>query len=221
MAEGIPGPDLRLPPSPLLRTTRIVAVLRAQAATGYGPVVDVLVESGICCIELTMTTPGTLDAIGALTERCAGVAEIGVGTVMSEDTAEQALANGAAFLVTPTVAPEVIAAALRWRRPVYPGALSPTEVHANWSLGASAVKIFPANQVGPGYLDALHGPMPEVAAMPSGGVRLEDIPAWLDAGAVAVSLGGELLGDALRGGDLGELAGRARHVRAVVDGIAG
>lgn len=220
MTEG-PGPDGRVPPSDLLRSTRAVAVLRAPTATAYDAVVDVLVECGIRSIELTMTTPGTLDTVGALVERYAGVAEIGVGTVLSAGTAEQALAAGAAFLVTPTVSPEVIAAALRRRRPVYPGAFSPTEVQTNWSLGASAVKIFPADQVGPGYLKALRGPLPDVAAMPSGGVRLEDIPAWLAAGAVAVSLGGELLGDALRGGDLRALAVRARRARALVDGTAG
>lgn len=92
------------------------------------------------------------------------------------------------------------------------------EVHTNWSTGASAVKVFPASMVGPGYLSALRGPMPDVATMPSGGVRTADIRSWLDAGAIAVSLGGELLGDAFRGGDRGALRERAEQVRAAVDG---
>ena len=211
-------PVERVPPSDLLRSTRAIAVLRATAAADYAPVIEVLVEAGIRSMELTLTTPGTLEVIESLVDRFAGRAEVGVGTVMTEDEAEQALGAGAAYLVTPTVNPAVVAVALRHRQPVYPGALSPTEVHTNWSTGASAVKVFPASMVGPGYLSALRGPMPDVATMPSGGVRTADIRSWLDAGAIAVSLGGELLGDAFRGGDPRALRERAEQVRAAVDG---
>ena len=87
--------------------------------------------------------------------------------------------------------------------------MTPTELFASWSAGAAAVKIFPANQVGPGYLNDLRGPFPGIAAVPSGGVDLLGAEAWLRAGAAAVSVGGPLLGDALRGGDLEALRDRA------------
>jgi 2-dehydro-3-deoxyphosphogluconate aldolase / (4S)-4-hydroxy-2-oxoglutarate aldolase len=92
--------------------------------------------------------------------------------------------------------------------PIVPGGLTPTELFASWSAGAAAVKIFPANQVGPGYLKDLRGPFPGIAAVPSGGVDLLGAKAWLEAGAAAVSVGGPLLGDALRGGDLDALRDR-------------
>ena len=213
MAEAV----RRTPPSATLLDGRVVAVLRARAAGDYPAVVEVLVDAGIRSIELTLTTPGTLDVLPAIVAAVGSAAEVGVGTVLSGDDAERALARGAAFLVTPTVRPAVIATAVGAGRPVYPGALTPTEVEADWSAGASAVKVFPASVVGPAYLRALAGPFPDVLAMPSGGVAVDDAPAWLAAGAIAVSLGGELLGDAFRGGDLRALADRARRARALVD----
>ena len=218
MSEAALSVGARVRPSARLSTSRVIAVLRARAAEAYGPVVEVLVGEGIESIELTMTTPGTLDVVADLAGRYAGSAEIGVGTVLDARHAEQALAAGAAYLVTPTVCRGVVAVARVHERPVYPGALTPTEVHASWAMGASAVKLFPASHLDPSYVTALRGPLPDVAVLPSGGVRLADVHAWLHVGAVAVSLGGELLGDALTGGDLRELAGRARRVRQLVDG---
>ena len=83
------------------------------------------------------------------------------------------------------------------------------------------MKLFPAAAVGPTYIAQLRGPFPELAVVPSGGVELSDIPAWLRAGAVAVSLGGPLLRDAFFGGDLNALTDRARHAVAVADDSGG
>ena len=100
---------------------------------------------------------------------------------------------------------------------VFPGGLTPTELAAGWDAGATAVKIFPAQTVGAGYLKHLRGPFPDLQAVPSGGVDLDASREWLAAGAVAVSIGGPLLGDALKGGDLPALRDRCRAVRAVID----
>lgn len=99
--------------------------------------------------------------------------------------------------------------------PIVPGGMTPTELFASWSAGASAVKVFPAGQVGPGYLKDLRGPFPDLVAVPSGGVDLAGAEAWLRAGAVAVSVGGPLLGDAFAGGDLSALRERAAAFVAV------
>ncbi len=207
----------RVAPSALLRDGRAIAVLRAPDAAAYEAVADVLVDQGIRSLELTLTTPGTLEVVERLVDRYAGRAEVGVGTVLTTSHAEAALDAGAAFLVTPTVLVEIVATALRAQRPVYPGALTPTEVAANWFAGASAVKLFPASLIGADYLAALRGPFPNLLALPSGGVTVESIPSWLTAGAIAVSLGGELVGDALRGGDLRDLEARARDIRTMID----
>ena len=167
-------------------------------------------------IELTLTTPGTLEALPDLLRRAGADAEIGVGSITCVAEAEQALDAGASYLVTPFTNPDVIATAVRAGRPIFPGALTPTEVHTAWSAGATAVKIFPAETVGAQYGAHLLGPFPALKFLPSGGIRMEDIGPWLRSGAIAVSLGGPLLGDALRGGSLDGLAARAQ---AAIDAV--
>jgi 2-dehydro-3-deoxyphosphogluconate aldolase/(4S)-4-hydroxy-2-oxoglutarate aldolase len=89
-------------------------------------------------------------------------------------------------------------------------------MHTAWSLGATAVKLFPASVVGPGYIGQLRGPFPDLPVIPSGGVSIQDAPTWIRAGALAVSLGGPLLGDAFKGGDLAALTERAAEVTRLV-----
>jgi len=200
-----------------LRAGRVIAVLRADHVDRLLPVCDALAEAGITSLELTLTTPGLLDAMPRLVERYAGTADVGVGTVTTVDQARTAVADGAGYLVTPTVNEPVTMLAVAAGVAVFPGGLTPTELAAGWQAGATAVKIFPAQLVGPGYLSHLRGPFPDLLAIPSGGVDLDDARAWLTAGAPAVSMGGPLLGDALAGGDLAALRTRCATVRAVVD----
>jgi 2-dehydro-3-deoxyphosphogluconate aldolase/(4S)-4-hydroxy-2-oxoglutarate aldolase len=108
------------------------------------------------------------------------------------------------------VEPEVIAAALRHRIASYPGAFTPTEIVAAWKAGASAVKLFPAGRLGPAYLKDVRAPLPDIPVVPTGGVDIASVGGWLAAGAVAVGMGGPLVGDALApDGDLSALAERA------------
>lgn len=207
---------MRTTPSPLLSRTGVMAVLRAPDARLYEPVVRTLAESGIRCIELTLTTPGTIAVLPHLIA-AAPEAEIGVGTVREEQDARAAVDAGARFLVSPGVVTEVVEVAASARLPVYPGAMTPTEVNAAWRLGATAVKIFPAATVGPGFIGQLAGPYPDVLTLPSGGVALDDIPTWIAAGCVAVSLGGPLVGDAFTGGSLAALRDRAVRALAAVE----
>ena len=199
-----------------LTASKVIAVLRASDVSALAPVCDVLVEEGILSLELTLTTPGLLDALPELVDRYAESAEIGVGTILSEQEAQRALESGARFLVTPTMNLQVVGLAVERQIAVFPGGLTPTELAAGWDAGATAVKIFPAQTVGAGYLKHLRGPFPDLEAIPSGGVDLDATGEWLGAGAVAVSIGGPLLGDALKGGELSALRDRCRAVRAVV-----
>jgi 2-dehydro-3-deoxyphosphogluconate aldolase/(4S)-4-hydroxy-2-oxoglutarate aldolase len=212
-----PGTISRPAPSSILRDTRVVAVLRAAHAREYAPVIEALQRGGVLSIELTLSTPGVFDELTRLQERFGDGLEIGVGTVTTADEAETALDLGAAYIVTPVTDPDIIAACVRRGAAVYPGGLTPTELHAGWKLGATAVKVFPASVVGAGYVGQLRGPFPDIQVIPSGGVNIEDVPGWVKAGALAVSLGGPLLGDAFKGGDLQELTARARRVRELVD----
>ena len=203
--------------SQALATTRVVAILRAEDASRAEAVVDVLLENGIRSLELTLTTAGALDVVKRLAATVPDGTDIGMGTVLTADDVDRAVDAGARFVVSPSVVPAVIEAAARHGIASYPGALTPTEIHDAWTAGASAVKLFPAGTLGPSYLKAVRAPLPDIPLVPTGGVAIEEIGAWLRAGAVAVGLGSPLIGDALApDGDLGALAERARAARAAV-----
>jgi len=187
-----------------------LAILRAQTTRYLDAVVDELVLSGLRSLELTLTTPGALKALSVLRNRLPAEVSIGMGSVLSVDHARAALDAGAANIVTPGGGPEVIDYCLTARVPVMPGAFTATEIVTAWELGASAVKLFPANLGGPNYLRDLGGPLPHIPLIPTGGVTVENATLWLAAGALAVGLGGPLLGDSLEGGDLVALGERAR-----------
>jgi 2-dehydro-3-deoxyphosphogluconate aldolase/(4S)-4-hydroxy-2-oxoglutarate aldolase len=193
-----------------LRENPLIAVLRADEAQKYDRVVDVLIDNGIRSLELTLSTPGTIDFLPTVLSRLDSDVKIGVGTVVDAEQARRAVSAGASYLVTPTTNLEVIAAGVESGVPVFSGGLTPTELHSAWIAGAAAVKLFPAATVGPQYAHYLRGPFPDLQFIPSGGIELSDVSQWLGAGAAAVSLGSSLIGDALDGGSLNALANRAR-----------
>ena len=198
-------------------SSKLVVVARASAAADYEPVLAALAQAGVQSVELTLTTPGTFDAFAALRSSFDG--DLGIGTVTTLDQLERAIEVGADYVVTPITSSALVERAVAAGIPIIPGGLTPTELFSSWSAGASAVKIFPAGQVGPGYLKDLRGPFPDIAVVPSGGVDADSAAAWLAAGAVAVSVGGPLLGNAFRGGDLGALRERAGRFVAVCAGV--
>jgi 2-dehydro-3-deoxyphosphogluconate aldolase/(4S)-4-hydroxy-2-oxoglutarate aldolase len=191
----------------------IVAVLRAPTADAFAAVADVLVGAGITALEVTLTSRGALDALAGLRRQLPSSVAVGVGTVLTADEAKAAVDAGAEFLVSPVVDPGLVSAS---GVPFYPGTLTPTEIFAAYRAGAPLVKLFPAAGLGTDYLRNVHGPLPDVKIMPTGGVKIEDIADWLLAGASAVGLGGPLIGDAASGGSLVALAARARHAVSAV-----
>ena len=199
-----------------LAAVPVMAILRASDAGRFLEVGRVLYEAGVRAIEVTLTSRGALGALGRLRGELAGAAVLGVGTVRSPGDAEAAVEAGAAYLVAPDLRPEVVAWAVGRGLPVVPGALTPSEVAAAWAADATAVKVFPVSAVGgPAYLKAVRAPLPEVPLVPTGGVGIDDIGAYLAAGAVAVGIGSPLVGDAGDpGGDLAALAERARRAVA-------
>ncbi|WP_405162932.1 bifunctional 4-hydroxy-2-oxoglutarate aldolase/2-dehydro-3-deoxy-phosphogluconate aldolase [Nocardia sp. NBC_01499] len=192
--------------SPLRLETPVIAILRAPTATRFAEVTAVLHESGITAVEFTLTSDGALDALGD----CAGFAyPIGVGTVRTAEDATRAVDAGAAYLITPIVSDEVIDEGRRLGVPVISGAFTPTEIHHAWVAGSTMIKVFPASVGGPDYLRAVRAPLPDIPLVPTGGVRLTEAKAYLDAGATALGIGSPLIGDACVGGDLDALRERA------------
>ena len=200
---------------------RLIVVIRGKRADQYAPVLETLAGAGIRSVELTLSTPGTLEELPALLERFGDRLDIGIGTVTDPADLRTAAERGAHYIVTPITRADLLEAAAEAGISIVPGGLTPSELHAGWAAGAAAVKVFPASVVGAGYVKDLRGPFPGIRVVPSGGVDLEAAGAWLRAGADAVSVGGPLLGDALSGGSLEALAERAAQFVAVTTREAG
>jgi 2-dehydro-3-deoxyphosphogluconate aldolase/(4S)-4-hydroxy-2-oxoglutarate aldolase len=190
----------------------IVAVIRIQDGSRLRAVVDALAAGGITALEVTMSVPRAIDLIGEIAPTLPEGFVFGAGTVVDPDTARAAVRAGARFIVSPVFRPAVIEASHAEGAAAMPGCFSPTEILAAWDAGADVVKVFPATALGPAYFKDLHGPMPQVRLMPTGGVSLENAPDWIRAGAVAIGVGGALVDAKLvAAGNYAAITDRARR----------
>jgi 2-dehydro-3-deoxyphosphogluconate aldolase/(4S)-4-hydroxy-2-oxoglutarate aldolase len=171
----------------------VVAIIRLQDPTALRGVVDALADGGVRALEVTMTVPRAIEMIAELAPTLPGDFLLGAGTLLDADTTKRAVDAGARFIVSPVFRTEVIAAAHQCNVPVMPGCFTSTEILSAWDAGADIVKVFPATSVGPGYLKDIHGPLPHVKLMPTGGVSIDNVGDWLRAGAAAVGVGSALL----------------------------
>ena len=171
----------------------IVAIIRATSGEQLVNVARALHEGGIDVIEVTFTVPNVLEILAAVRKDLGNKILLGAGTVLDPETCRAALLAGAEFIVSPSLNLEVIKLCKRYGKLVMPGAFTPTEIVTAWEAGADIVKLFPADCVGPNYLKALRGPLPQVRILPTGGVDLKTLPDFFKAGACAVGLGGQLV----------------------------
>lgn len=170
-----------------------VAIIRAPSGELLVDVSKAIYAGGLDVIEVTFTVPGVLDILTQVKRELGDKILLGAGTVLDTETARAAILAGAEFIVTPTVNTDVIELCNRYDKLIMTGAFTPTEVLTAWEAGADIIKVFPAFVGGPAYLKALHGPLPQIPLMPTGGVDLETLPAYLKAGACAVGLGSSLV----------------------------
>jgi 2-dehydro-3-deoxyphosphogluconate aldolase/(4S)-4-hydroxy-2-oxoglutarate aldolase len=192
---------------------RVLVVLRTRRASQAVAAARVVAAHGFTLAEVSLTTAGACTAISAIRAESRGV--VGAGTVTSSAAAEEAVAAGAQFLVTPALLPEVHATAERLGVPVLAGAYTPTEVLVAWRAGAAAVKVFPASSGGPAHIAALRGPFPEIPLVPVGGIEFGTALDYLAVGALAVGLGSQLIGD---DESPDAIDARAGLLRAILDG---
>ena len=189
---------------PAVRTRNGEQAMRALRA---------LYAGGLTVFEIPLTVPDALPILRQAREELVPECLLGIGTVLDAESARAALLSGADFLVSPTLDFNVVAMARRYSVPVFPGALTPTEILAAWQAGADCVKVFPASALGgPAYIKALKGPLPQLSLMPMGGVTLQTAPEYLRAGATLLGVGSDLVSlgalDAGRDSDLTEIAER-------------
>ncbi len=173
--------------------TGIVAVIRAQSSEQLLHVVDALLRGGVKAIEVTMTTPNALDVIQTVAEKYKQDCVIGAGTVLDAETARATILAGAEYIVSPTLNLDVIKLCRRYSTIVVPGAYTPTEILTAWEAGADIVKVFPATSLGASYFKDVLAPLPQVRLSPTGGVNLDTVTDFINAGAACVAVGGHLI----------------------------
>jgi 2-dehydro-3-deoxyphosphogluconate aldolase / (4S)-4-hydroxy-2-oxoglutarate aldolase len=200
----------------------IVAILRAPSGELLVDVAEALHAGGIDVIEITLTVPRALEIVSALRDTLGERVLIGAGTVLDAETARAAMLAGAEFIVTPVVSRPVIECCRRYDKLVMSGAFTPTEILTAWETGSDIVKVFPADVGGPPYLKAVHGPLPHVRLLPTGGVNLKTLADFVKAGASAVGLGTALVEkEALQNGDMDRIRSLAGQYVAAMRSARG
>ena len=178
-----------------IRRHRLIAILRRVEPQGL--LLDLVAElaaDGVRVLEVTFDGASAAEDLVAVKQRLHGSdVVVGAGTIVSGERMDAALAAGAQFLVAPTLDLAIVAEAVDRGVPVIPGAYSPTEIALAWDSGATFVKVFPVSSLGPSHIRELRGPLRDIEMIATGGVDATNTAAYLEAGCVAVGVGGALV----------------------------
>jgi len=178
----------------------LVAIVRTNSSDQAARIAEACARGGAAAIEITFTVPGAAAVIEDLAKKYAsGEILIGAGTVLDPETARLAILAGAQYVVSPSVSPETARLCNRYQIPYMPGAGTMREIVDAMESGADIVKLFPGETLGPAFVKAVKGPLPQASLMPTGGVSAENVAEWIKAGAVAVGVGGSLTAGAQSG----------------------
>jgi 2-dehydro-3-deoxyphosphogluconate aldolase/(4S)-4-hydroxy-2-oxoglutarate aldolase len=173
----------------------VIGILRGIGADVFGPLMQASFAAGLQAIEVTMNTPGAEEIIAGNIDNVPSGKFLGMGTLRNLAEAERAYKAGAMFFVTPNLDLDVIGFARSKDIPVIAGGLTPTEVYRAWDAGASIVKVFPCRSLGgPQYIRELRGPFDHIPLVAVGGVTLDNVGEYLQAGATGVGVGLSLFG---------------------------
>lgn len=179
-----------------LEKNYLFAVIRGKSFEDAFEIAKASYEGGIKNIEVTFTTPNADKTIEKLNEYFKDTdMVIGAGTVMDDITARIAILAGAKFIVSPNFLPSVSEICNRYTIPYLPGCGTVTEIVNAMATGVEIAKIFPGGILGAGFIKDVHGPIPNIELMPSGGVNLENMDTWVNNGAWAVGIGSALTKD--------------------------
>lgn len=179
-----------------LKQGKLVAVIRGARPDQIVPIARALKDGGVRTLEITVETPKVCMLIEQVKEEFGDEIIAGAGTVLDPETARAAIMAGAEFIFSPTVNIDTIKMAKRYGVISIPGAFTPTEILTAYEHGADIIKVFPADALGVGYFKSMKGPLPHIPLMPTGGVNLDNLASFLQAGAVAAGLGGSLINPA-------------------------
>ena len=189
----------------------LVCVIRADSPDQAAHIAEACALGGVAAMEITFTVPGAAGVIEHVAKEFAGQILVGAGTVLDPETARVAILAGAEYVISPSLNPETARLCNRYQIPYMPGAGTVGEVVAAMECGADIVKAFPGELLGPAFVKAVKGPLPQASLMPTGGVGLENVAEWIRAGAVAVGVGGNLTAGA-KTGDYASITKLARAI---------
>jgi 2-dehydro-3-deoxyphosphogluconate aldolase / (4S)-4-hydroxy-2-oxoglutarate aldolase len=176
----------------VVQQQRAIAVIRVPSYDLGIRLAEAVAQGGLTLIEITWNSDRPLQLIQQLRTQLPHCI-IGAGTLLTADQVQAAVDSGAQFLFTPHVNPALIQQAVAQNIPMIPGALSPTEIVTAWQAGATCVKVFPIQSVGGAdYLRNLRAPLGDIPLIPTGGVTVANARSFLEAGAIAVGLSGQL-----------------------------
>jgi 2-dehydro-3-deoxyphosphogluconate aldolase/(4S)-4-hydroxy-2-oxoglutarate aldolase len=183
-----------------LMVSGVVAVVRAENAEQAKKIADACIKGGIAAIEITFPVPGAAEVIKELAAIYKPAELIlGAGTVLDAETARLAILAGAQYIVCPSLNVETVKLCNRYQIPCMPGAQTIREIVEAMEAGADIIKVFPGETLGPSFVKAVKGPLPQAPLMPTGGVSLDNVTEWIKAGCVAVGVGGNLTAGAKKG----------------------
>ncbi|MCT4598036.1 MAG: bifunctional 4-hydroxy-2-oxoglutarate aldolase/2-dehydro-3-deoxy-phosphogluconate aldolase [Vallitalea sp.] len=171
----------------------VVAVIRAESKEQGIKIIEAVKDGGVKALEITMTVPGAVDIIKELVELYKDEdLIIGAGTVLDPETARACILAGAEYIVSPCFNLETVKLCNRYGVPMMPGVMTPREAVEALEAGVDILKVFPGNAFGPSIIKAFKGPIPQGNYMPTGGVSLDNVKDWIEAGAIAVGTGSVL-----------------------------
>lgn len=178
----------------------LVAIVRAESSEQGARIAEACAKGGAAAIEITFTVPGAAGVIADLAKIYkSGEILVGAGTVLDPETARTAILAGAQYIVSPCLNPDTARLCNRYQVPYMPGAGSIRDIVEALEWGADIVKLFPGELLGPAFVKAVKGPLPQASLMPAGGVSLENVADWIKAGCAAVGVGGNLTAGAKKG----------------------
>lgn len=176
-----------------LMESGLVAVIRRPKKEQVHFIAEALINGGVGALEITIDTPGAFDMIEELKASYSERILVGAGTVLDAETAKKAIDAGADFIFSPTFDKATIEMTNRYGKISIPGVMTPTEMVQAYQAGADILKVFPADALGIDYIKNVQGPLAHIPMMPTGGVSIENVGAFIMNGAVAVGVGGTLV----------------------------
>ena len=198
----------------------VVGIIRADSVEYGVMAAEAIFEGGIPAIEVSMTYPGALEIMAEMTRRLSPKGLLlGVGTVSDPETARACMLAGAKFVFAHCFSPETACICNRYGIPYIPGVGTVTEIVRALECGVDVVKIFPGEVLGPKFVKAVKGPLPDAKMLAVGGVSDENLKAWFDAGVVGVGLGSALTKPGGKPGTAETIRTAARDVVAKIGAI--